>query len=496
MAIEKLKLRFVETVKEDGQYGDGGGLWLVVSKQGRAKSWVFRYHTDKGERRMGLGSFETIRLVDARERARLCRKQRDEGIDPIDARAKDRIDLKLAATKHKTIDEVFFEWLDNKKSPEVEAATAAMIRRRWEIHVPQATRKLPVQKFSVNDPLNSAVHLLEKILKPLWQEKNFTGQMLLLDFRAVLSYASAKGYITGDNVARQGGPLELTLPSTKNYAEDHHQALPYQEIGKFMAALRSTGFPAMAPTREPTNCIVCKSPHVREIAEARFKGASTENLGRRFGFPRGTIGNHLWCHVGRPFTRDVTGYALEFMILTAVRREQAATARWDEINFGERKWTCSKHKTVKQTKKPHEVMLSKQAMAILERMKELQAVNGFKSEFVFDTGLRGRFAGQGLKRDSLTKYLVRTMGRKDITVHGFRTTFGSWALDTGQDDTAREMALGHQVGNAISQIYTRQGDKLEARRLLMEAWAGYCDRTEPLPTSIIPFRQPKQEAAS
>ena len=36
-----------------------------------------------------------------------------------------------------------------------------------------------------------------------------------------------------------------------------------------------------------------------------------------------------------------------------------------------------------------------------------------------------------------------------------------------------EMALAHQVGNAVEKAY-RRGDMLDKRRKLMGAWAAYC----------------------
>ncbi|WP_368407124.1 Arm DNA-binding domain-containing protein [Asticcacaulis aquaticus] len=43
--LNRLKARFVESVKEPGRYSDGGGLYLLV-KSATSKSWVFRYNFD------------------------------------------------------------------------------------------------------------------------------------------------------------------------------------------------------------------------------------------------------------------------------------------------------------------------------------------------------------------------------------------------------------------------------------------------------------------
>jgi Arm DNA-binding domain len=61
-------------------YGDGGGLFLQVSRYG-TKSWVFRFKAKGRLREMGLGSLDTYSLAEARERAREQRKLRDKGKD-------------------------------------------------------------------------------------------------------------------------------------------------------------------------------------------------------------------------------------------------------------------------------------------------------------------------------------------------------------------------------------------------------------------------------
>jgi hypothetical protein len=73
MAHNRLTARTVETKRKRGHYADGGGLVLQVSKWG-TKSWIFRYQHGGRERHMGLGPVHTLALVEARERARECRK--------------------------------------------------------------------------------------------------------------------------------------------------------------------------------------------------------------------------------------------------------------------------------------------------------------------------------------------------------------------------------------------------------------------------------------
>ena len=111
MAIHKLRPRQIETAKSDGMLADGGGLYLQVQLRGRAKSWIFRYSVDGRERSMGLGSLDTVTLDEARERALQCRKQRLDGIDPIEARKAAQLDHKLAQAREVTFRKCAEDWM-------------------------------------------------------------------------------------------------------------------------------------------------------------------------------------------------------------------------------------------------------------------------------------------------------------------------------------------------------------------------------------------------
>jgi integrase len=69
--------------------------------------------------------------------------------------------------------------------------------------------------------------------------------------------------------------------------------------------------------------------------------------------------------------------------------------------------------------------------------------------------------------------LLRRMGRGELTAHGFRTSFRTWAAEcTSFPREIAEMALSHAVGSAVERAYQR-GELLAKRRQLMEAWAAY-----------------------
>ena len=71
--------------------------------------------------------------------------------------------------------------------------------------------------------------------------------------------------------------------------------------------------------------------------------------------------------------------------------------------------------------------------------------------------------------------VLRRMGRGDLTVHGFRSSFRDWAAErTNFPSEVVEMALAHAVGSKVEAAY-RRGDLLDKRRQLMDVWAAYCE---------------------
>ena len=68
--------------------------------------------------------------------------------------------------------------------------------------------------------------------------------------------------------------------------------------------------------------------------------------------------------------------------------------------------------------------------------------------------------------------LLRRLGI-DVTTHGFRTSFRTWASDVAHAEfEIVEQCLSHRIGSAVSRAYNRTS-MLERRRPLMNAWADH-----------------------
>ncbi len=159
----------------------------------------------------------------------------------------------------------------------------------------------------------------------------------------------------------------------------------------------------------------------------------------------------------------VAARALEFTILTAARTGEVIGANWSEMNLAERLWTVPAERM--KAGKEHRVPLSEAALAILERMQAIR-----QDDCVFPGGKRRR----PISNMAMTMTL-RRMGRGDLTVHGFRSSFRDWAAEhTDFPNEVAEMALAHTVSDKVEAAY-RRGDLFQKRRQLMEAWARYCE---------------------
>jgi integrase len=152
--------------------------------------------------------------------------------------------------------------------------------------------------------------------------------------------------------------------------------------------------------------------------------------------------------------------ALEFAILTAARTGEVLGAAWSEIDPKAKVWTIPAGRM--KAGKEHRVPLSSAALAVLKDSPRM-------NEWVF-AGERGHLS------EKTMQLALRRMGRDDITVHGFRSTFRDWAAErTNFPRELAEKALAHTVGDESERAYQR-GDLLERRRKLMETWAEFCGK--------------------
>ena len=128
----------------------------------------------------------------------------------------------------------------------------------------------------------------------------------------------------------------------------------------------------------------------------------------------------------------------------------------------------------------HAVPLAPAVVALLLKQRSLSG----GGVYVFP-GLK---AGEPLGGSAMGWLMDKRLGRGELTIHGFRSTFRDWCSEVaGVERELAEKALSHAVGDATERAYNRTR-LLEKRRLLMENWANYCGGA-PAGDNVLPLRR-------
>jgi integrase len=290
-----------------GRHADGGGLFLLVKQTGR-RSWVYRYKLGGRERDIGLGPAAgsgAVGLADARAAAADLRRKVKAGIDPLDERVLLESQAQAASQEAEiramTFKSVAETYIGSHEPSWRNAKHRAQWRTTLETYAYPFMGDLPVADVGTS-------HVMAA-LEPIWSKKPETASRVRGRIESVLDYAKSREWRSGENPARWRGHIANLLPKRTKVAKvEHHAALPWAEIGTFMAALRE-----------------------REATAAN---------------------------------------ALEFLILTAARTGEVVGARWSEIDAKRKIWTVPPDRM--KAGREHRVPLSTVAAGIVDRMKPLR----------------------------------------------------------------------------------------------------------------------------
>jgi len=152
---------------------------------------------------------------------------------------------------------------------------------------------------------------------------------------------------------------------------------------------------------------------------------------------------------------------LETCILTVARTNEIINMRWSDIDLDRAQWRVPG--VLMKMDKEHVVPLSRSVMTFLRAAHEMRF-----GDYVFP----GRARSRPMSNMTMLE-LLKDMGRTDITVHGFRATFRTWA-DEEKDfsNQAVEFCLAHVPGDEAEKAY-RRGSMLQKRVQIMAAWSAF-----------------------
>jgi integrase len=297
--LTSVSVRALVAKGKPARHADGGNLYLFLTGPGAAK-WTFRYMRDGKAREMGLGSLNDMGLADARVAAEDARKRLRNGLDPIAHRRNEKA-AQRATVGVNTFREVADLYIRSHKAGWKNPKHAAQWPSTLDTYVHRVLGKMPVSGVDTGAVM--------RVLEPIWTGKPETATRVRGRIEAILDYAKARGWREGENPARWRGHLANLLPARGKIARvEHHAALPWEDMGAFMAELRS---------RQGTAAL-----------------------------------------------------ALEFLILTAARSGEVRGATWAEVDVAARMWTVPAPRM--KAGREHRVALSDAAITVLTRMRPLR----------------------------------------------------------------------------------------------------------------------------
>jgi integrase len=420
--IGELTALRVAREKRPGVYADGGGLYLQVTKHG-SKSWIFRFWVAERDPKTGA-------VVRDPTTNKVRGRGREMGLGSCItvslAEARDRA-LKCRKLREEDIDPI-------------DAREAA---RRQE-----SLERAKSLKFSEAAATYMAAH------RAAWKNDKHAGQWtatLKTYAYPLLGNVSVQAIDTA-LVMKVIEPIWATKPETANRVRGRIESiLDWATVRGYRQGENPARWRGHLDKLLPSSSKVRKTQHHNALPYAELPAFMTKLRGEE-----GTAAR-----------------ALEFTILTAARTSEAIGAQRSEVNAREKLWSVPADRM--KADKEHRVPLSDRALEITAAAAEDE------EDFIFPGGRRGR----PLSNMAMLALLKR-MGRGDLTVHGFRSTFRDWAAEcTNFPNEVVEMALAHAIDSKTEAAY-RRGDLFEKRRRLMGEWEAYCSAIQKM-GAIVEF---------
>jgi integrase len=173
----------------------------------------------------------------------------------------------------------------------------------------------------------------------------------------------------------------------------------------------------------------------------------------------------------------VTRLAIKLMAMTFVRTTELIEAKWSEFDLAARRWDIPAERMKMRT--PHIVSLSRQAIEVLEMLKELTG----NTEWVFPGD---RNAKKPMSNNTILKGLERMGYKGKMTGHGFRGLASTILHEQGYAHEHIELQLAHAPRNAVSAAYNH-ALYLGPRAKMMQEWSNFLEVTQ-RGGKVLPFR--------
>jgi integrase len=161
----------------------------------------------------------------------------------------------------------------------------------------------------------------------------------------------------------------------------------------------------------------------------------------------------------------LTRLAVRLLALTFVRTSELIGARWDELDIEAAQWRIPAERMKMKT--PHIVPLSRQALEVLELLKQ---ISGDGAMLFPNQNNRS----QPMSNNTILKCLEIAGYKHRMTGHGFRGIASTVLHEQGYNHEWIELQLAHSQRDEVSAAYNH-ALYIPQRTRMMQEWADYLD---------------------
>ena len=214
-----VQIRALKPAERPYKVADVDGLYLLVQPSG-ALLWRFRYRCCGIERKLSLGSFPDVSLVQARRKRDEAKAELDDGIDPVEEKRQRRLKAELAAqTTFELVAEEYIQKMEREgRSP------ATIKKARWFLELLAGIAKRPIASVTPHELLD----VLKRVERRGHHEtalrlRSFAGRVFRYGFATLRTERNPADILRG----------ALTVPRVK-----HHAAIVEpKKVGELLRAI-------------------------------------------------------------------------------------------------------------------------------------------------------------------------------------------------------------------------------------------------------------------
>jgi integrase len=164
--------------------------------------------------------------------------------------------------------------------------------------------------------------------------------------------------------------------------------------------------------------------------------------------------------------KKITRCLIEWQLHTMCRPNEAAAAKWDEIDFEQKLWSIPPERM--KMNRAHTIPLTPQTLALLEYIKPISG----HSEYIFPSDRNPRKHAN----ESTANVAIGRMGfKKRLVAHGLRSLASTTLNEQGFDGDIIESCLSHIDKNEVRKAYNRS-EYLERRQKVMDWWSNHIEQ--------------------